>query len=230
MAKSDAMDVEYEVMFGGSSGGSRPTYEAATLSERLRSTADRLRTHIVHLLSNLLGDDVFGRTARSSLLRAAGANIGPLARMHGGTYVSNPANLTMGYHARLNRNCYLDLHAPIVFKDYAGVGHGVTFMTTIHDVCPGMNVGIGMHAEPITIGERAWIGSNATVMPGVTIGSDAIVAVGAVVVKDVLPNTLVAGSPARMVRKDVRDWVTEATERHEAEASRATGLLAAEQA
>jgi maltose O-acetyltransferase len=208
------MDVEYAVMFAGSSGSNRPTFEPASLPSRVRSTADRLRTHIVHLLSNLLGDDIFGRRLRRSLLRAAGAAMGPLSTVLGGTYISNPANLTMGYHTQLNRNCYLDLGASVVFGDYSGAGHGVTFMTTVHNVCPGMNVGVGMESKPITIGERAWIGSNVTVMPGVTIGHDAIVAVGALVSKDVPPNTLVAGSPARMVRRDVRAWIPECTERH----------------
>ena len=57
-----------------------------------------------------------------------------------------------------------------------------------------------LHPAPIVIGDRVWIGSNATVLPGVTIGDGAIVAAGAVVTKDVAPNTVVAGVPARLLR------------------------------
>ena len=58
-----------------------------------------------------------------------------------------------------------------------------------------------MLPAPIVIGDKVWIGANATVLPGVTIGKGAIVAAGAVVTRDVPPNTIVAGVPARVVRE-----------------------------
>ena len=54
---------------------------------------------------------------------------------------------------------------------------------------------------PIHVGENVWIGSHATILPGVTIGENAIVAAGAVVTKDVPADTVVAGVPARPIRK-----------------------------
>ena len=57
-----------------------------------------------------------------------------------------------------------------------------------------------MIPAPIHIGKHVWIGSNATVLPGVTIGDGAIVAAGAVVTKDVPKNTIVSGVPARVMR------------------------------
>ena len=53
---------------------------------------------------------------------------------------------------------------------------------------------------PIRIGENVWIGSNATILPGVTLGDWAVVAAGAVVTKDVPPMTVVGGVPARVLR------------------------------
>ncbi|MEN1969205.1 DapH/DapD/GlmU-related protein [Lentibacillus sp. N15] len=53
--------------------------------------------------------------------------------------------------------------------------------------------------KPIVLKERTWIGSNATILPGVTVGENAIVAAGAVVTKDVEPNTIVGGTPAKII-------------------------------
>ena len=56
---------------------------------------------------------------------------------------------------------------------------------------------------PVVIGDGVWIGMNATILKGVTVGDGAVVAAGAIVNKDVPPRTLVAGSPARIVKHDV---------------------------
>ena len=55
--------------------------------------------------------------------------------------------------------------------------------------------------KPVHICENAWIGAGATILPGVTIGKNAVVAAGAVVTKDVAPNTIVGGNPAKVIRK-----------------------------
>lgn len=78
------------------------------------------------------------------------------------------------------------------------IGHNVVLATLNHDPAPARRA--WLHPAPIVIGDRVWIGSNATVLPGVTIGDGAIVAAGAVVTKDVAPNTVVAGVPARLLR------------------------------
>jgi acetyltransferase-like isoleucine patch superfamily enzyme len=59
--------------------------------------------------------------------------------------------------------------------------------------------------EPVVIGERVWLGLRSMVLPGVTVGDGAVVAAGSVVARDVEPATLVAGNPARVVRRDV-EW------------------------
>lgn len=56
-------------------------------------------------------------------------------------------------------------------------------------------------ANPITIGNNVWIGAAATILPGVTIGNDAVVAAGAVVSRSVAANTLVAGVPAKFLKR-----------------------------
>lgn len=54
-----------------------------------------------------------------------------------------------------------------------------------------------MHLKPIVLEKRSWIGSHATILPGVTIGENSIVGAGSVVTRDVPPNTIVAGNPAK---------------------------------
>ena len=55
-------------------------------------------------------------------------------------------------------------------------------------------------ALPITVGDHAWIGAGAIILPGVTIGAGAVVAAGSIVTRDVEPRTVVAGNPARFLR------------------------------
>ena len=58
---------------------------------------------------------------------------------------------------------------------------------------------------PIHIGKKVWLGANVTVLPGVTIGDNAIVAAGAVVTKDVEPNIIVGGIPAKFIKKILKN-------------------------
>jgi acetyltransferase-like isoleucine patch superfamily enzyme len=164
---------------------------------RIKSTFFRIWVHAVHLLSNILGDDVVSRHLRASLLRFAGARVGAGCIINGGTYISNPSNLRIGARVTINRNCYLDLEGPLVLGDFVGIGHGTTFITTIHET-PSLITG-----SAITICTRAWIGANVTVMPGVNVGEHAIVSVGTILMRDVPPRCVVAGSPGRLVRRNV---------------------------
>ncbi|HET7414595.1 MAG TPA: DapH/DapD/GlmU-related protein, partial [Arthrobacter sp.] len=67
-----------------------------------------------------------------------------------------------------------------------------------HDLNPRRRA--DMHPAPVVVGRNVWIGSNVTILPGVAIGDDAVVAAASVVTKDVPENAVVVGSPARVVR------------------------------
>ena len=102
-----------------------------------------------------------------------------------------------GKEVFLNAGCRFQDQGGITIGNGVLIGHNVVLSTLNHDPRPP---GAWLHPAPIVIGDRVWIGSNATVLPGVTIGDGAIVAAGAVVTKDVAPNTVVAGVPARLLR------------------------------
>ena len=86
----------------------------------------------------------------------------------------------------------------IEIGDGALIGHNVVLATINHDLNPKENR--KNHYAPIKIGAHVWIGSNATVLPGVTIGDWAVVAAGAVVTRDVPAMTVVGGVPARVLK------------------------------
>lgn len=85
----------------------------------------------------------------------------------------------------------------ITIGDGVQIGPNVTIVTTNHD--------FGDHyilrCKGVHIGRNVWIGACAAIMPGVTIGENAVVAGGAVVTKDVEPNTVVGGNPARVIKR-----------------------------
>ena len=72
------------------------------------------------------------------------------------------------------------------------------FATLNHDMNPEKRA--AMTPAPIVLGKRVWVGSNSTILQGVTIGDNAIIAAGAVVTKDVPANTVVGGVPAKFIR------------------------------
>lgn len=86
----------------------------------------------------------------------------------------------------------------IYIGDNALIGHNVVLATLNHEENPQKRG--NLIPAPIKIGNDVWIGSNATILAGVTVGDGAIIAAGAVVTKDVGENAVVAGVPARYIR------------------------------
>ena len=114
-------------------------------------------------------------------------------------YTDCGKNITVGKHVFLNMGCKFQDQGGIFIGDETLIGHNVVLATLNHAMEPEDRA--TMIPAPIHIGKRVWIGSNATVLPGVTIGDGAIVGAGAVMTKDVPENTVVGGVPARVLRK-----------------------------
>ncbi|WP_231870060.1 acyltransferase [Grimontia celer] len=104
-------------------------------------------------------------------------------------------NIAQG--ALLSSKCHLDKTNPkgIYIGEESYISFGATILT--HDFVRGL------HADTF-IGKRCFIGANATILPGITIGSNSIVAAGSLVTKDVPCNSIVAGNPAKPIRHNIK--------------------------
>ena len=113
-------------------------------------------------------------------------------------YTDFGKNITLGKNVFINAGCKFQDQGGIFIDDGALIGHGVVLATLNHDMDPEKRQ--QLHPAPIHIGKRVWIGANATICSGVTIGDNAVVAAGAVVVKDVPADTVVGGVPAKILK------------------------------
>jgi acetyltransferase-like isoleucine patch superfamily enzyme len=108
-------------------------------------------------------------------------------------------NIRVGRDVFINQGCRLDDIGGIELGDGVMIGPGARLISAGHPLDPARRRR-QVTAAPIVVGRNVWIGAGATVLQGVTIGDDAVVAAGAVVTRDVPPAVLVAGVPARVVR------------------------------
>lgn len=108
-------------------------------------------------------------------------------------------NITIGKNVFFNSGCKFQDQGGITIGNNVMIGHNVILATLNHDLAPENRS--TMHPAPIVIGKDVWVGSNATILPGVTIGDGAIIAAGAVVTKHVPANTIVGGVPAKFIKK-----------------------------
>lgn len=107
-------------------------------------------------------------------------------------------NIKIGKNVFINSGCKFQDQGGITIGDGTLIGHNVVLATLNHDFDPKKRS--SMHPAPIIIGKNVWIGSNATILPGVSIGDGAIIAAGAVVTKDVDENVVVGGVPAKIIK------------------------------
>ena len=108
-------------------------------------------------------------------------------------------NIHMGENVFINACCHFQDHGGVTLGDGCQIGHNVVFATLNHGLQPEER-GI-TYPAPIVLGKNVWVGSNSTILQGVTIGDNAVIAAGAVVTSDVEPGTIVGGVPARFIKK-----------------------------
>ena len=104
-----------------------------------------------------------------------------------------------GKNVFLNCGCFFQDLGGIYIGDNVQVGPGVTITTVNHNLDPERRG--ERFPEAVWICDNVWIGANATILPGVTIGENAVIGAGSVVTKDVPANTVVAGNPAKVIRQ-----------------------------
>ena len=110
-------------------------------------------------------------------------------------------NTTVGNYFFANRNCQILDGAKVTFGDHVFIAPNCVFTTAEHALdAEQRNAGLEV-ALPITVGNNVWIGAGVTVLGGVTIGDNAVIGAGSVVTRNIPPNVLATGVPARVIRQ-----------------------------
>ena len=176
---------------------------------------------LTKLLSNL---DVVSGRLRASRYRMLKAQVGAKTKISAGSKWTGMGDLTLGVRVSIEPWVWFKLvscDALLVIGDTSYVGRAVIFDVS-HSIRIGSHVLIapnvyitdhnhnikagakideqGCLAAPVVIGDDVWIGANAVILPGISIGHGAVIGAGAVVTHDVEPNAVVGGVPAGLIR------------------------------
>ena len=167
-------------------------------SEEIHSFMDRMSNEarrITFLLNTAYRTPDEVRELRSELL---GYKVPSSLRVFPPFYTDYGKNINIGEGVLINACCHFQDHGGVTIGDGCQIGHNVVFATLNHELAPERRK--TTRPAPIVLGKNVWIGSNATILQRVPIGDNAVVAAGAVVTKDVAPNTVVGGVPAKLMK------------------------------
>lgn len=122
-------------------------------------------------------------------------------------HVNRPFRFDFGSHISIGDNVFVNFNLTILDEGTVSIGNNVfigpnvSIFTACHPLDPEeRNSGV-QWALPVTIGNDVWIGGDVTILPGVKIGAGATVGAGSVVTKDVQPRCVVAGNPAKIIKR-----------------------------
>lgn len=107
-------------------------------------------------------------------------------------------NTVFGENVFVNSGCRFQDQGGITIGDGCLIGHNCVMATLNHDLAPETRADI--QPAPIVLRRNVWVGANVTILPGVTVGENAVIAAGAVVTRDVPGNAIVGGVPAKLIR------------------------------
>lgn len=165
------------------------------ISQYMDKMAERAR-HITTLINSHPYNMKHVRKLFSKLI---GKKVDESFRLFPPIYSDFGLNIEVGKNVFINSGCCFQDQGGIKIGDNALIGHQVVFATLDHDFNPSKRS--NMKASPIIIEKDVWIGAHSTILAGVKIGEGSIVAAGAIVTKDVEPYSIVAGVPAKMIKK-----------------------------
>ncbi|WP_417719224.1 sugar O-acetyltransferase [Salipiger sp.] len=140
---------------------------------------------------------IYGEESRGAILDALLGTHGARCAIRAPLHVDYGWNIHLGEGVFLNYGCVLLDVCPIRIGAGTQIGPMVQILTADHPRDPAIRAQGLENGRPVSIGRNVWIGGGALLLPGVTIGDDAVVGAGAVVTRDVAPGITVGGNPAR---------------------------------
>jgi len=159
-------------------------------------SASGIRTTELLLKYNAASDPV---TLRQLWGELSGTPLDPTSYIQIPLLINHAEFVTVGKNVYINHACSMLTLGTITIEDDVLIGPKANLLSEGHPIDP--NNRKAMLVSPVVIKRNAWIGAGATILPGVTVGENAIVAAGAVVSKDVPANTVVAGIPAKVIKE-----------------------------
>lgn len=135
---------------------------------------------------------------RALISRLFGKEVDASFRLFPPFYTDFGKNITVGKNVFINACCHFQDHGGVTIGDGCQIGHAVVFATLNHGMSPEERP--FTYPAPITLGNNVWVGSNSTILQGVSIGDNSVVAAGAVVTHSIPANVVAGGVPARIIR------------------------------
>lgn len=141
------------------------------------------------------------RDAQQEILQRLLGQMGESCCVNAPFWVDYGYRTTVGDFFFANRNCQIQDGGGVTFGDHVFIGPNCTFTTAEHALDAAQrNAGLEV-ALPIRVGSSVWFGAGCTVLAGVTIGDNAVIAAGSVVTRDIPANVVAAGVPCRVLRE-----------------------------
>ncbi len=145
---------------------------------------------------------LFFSEIKAIILRRVGAKVGKRATIYPGVWVFPGKGLTVGDDVDLAFGVIITTNGGVEIGDRVLIGYRAQILSSNHKAPNNQEriFGAGHEFKPVTIHKDVWIGANAIILPGVSIGEGAVIAAGSVVTKDVPSFGVVAGVPAKLIK------------------------------
>ena len=169
-----------------------PELALGKAGRRVANWGQDLCLAILHCISEHLPLSSFRHVA----FQLAGMRIGPGSTIHMGVRFFMPGGIKIGQDSKIGFASFLDGRAPLTIGNHVDIASEVMIYNSEHDLA---SPDFSPRLEPVTIEDYVFIGPRAIILPGVHIGTGAVVAAGAVVTKDVSEYIIVGGVPAKPI-------------------------------
>jgi len=165
-------------------------------SAKIRRRIATVLLELIVMKAHIVGCIVFSHHLRRAFYRFVGMKIGSGSSIHMKLTIYNPAGISIGEDTIIGEKCTLDGRAKLTIGNHVDIASEVMIYNSEHDV---NDPKFGAIVAPVTIEDYVFIGPRAIILPGVVIRKGAVVGAGAVVTKDVEPNAIVGGVPAKTI-------------------------------